>query len=71
LVLKEVEIVKNSVVAKALASGAFLMVLGALRPASVHTFAVSQNGYRKPESITFSKRWLLYPWEFLMRWCCR
>src|SRR6202171_385542 len=57
-------------VAKALACGAFLMLLAALRPASARavvvvptavapyslsTFAVSKNGYSKPDSITFSR----------------
>jgi hypothetical protein len=57
-------------VAKALACGASLMLLAALRPASARavvvaptpvapyslsTFAVSQNGYSKPDSITFSR----------------
>jgi hypothetical protein len=62
-------IVKNSVVAKASACGAFLMLLAALRPAlaravvvptpvppySLSTFAISKNGYSKPDSITFSR----------------
>jgi hypothetical protein len=66
---EEVEIVKNNVVAKALACGALLMVLAALRPAlaravvvatpvppySLSTFAISKNGYSKPDSITFSR----------------
>ena len=56
-------------VVKALACGASLMLLAALRPASARavvvptpvapyslsTFAVSQNGYSKPDSITFSR----------------
>src|SRR6202047_671597 len=62
-------IVKNGLVAKASACGAFLMLLAALRPAlaraiavptpvppySLSTFAISKNGYSKPDSITFSR----------------
>ena len=58
---------QKSAAAKALACGASLMLLAALRPASAHavgptavppysfsTFAVAESGYSKPDSITFS-----------------
>jgi hypothetical protein len=61
--------VKNGLIAKASACGAFLMLLAELRPAlaravvvptpvppySLSTFAISKNGYSKPDSITFSR----------------
>lgn len=59
---------QRNVAAKALACGASLMLVAAMRPASAHavspsavapysfsTFAVSENGYSKPDSITFSR----------------
>jgi hypothetical protein len=59
---------QRGAVAKALTCGASLMLFAALRPApaqavspaavapySVSTFAVSENGYSKPDSITFSR----------------
>jgi len=60
--------VKNSMAAKAFGCAASLMLLAALRPASAHavgptavapysfgTFAVSEDGYSQPDSITFSR----------------
>lgn len=60
---------QNRSAAKALACGASLMLLAALRPANAHaagpsavapysvsTFAVSESGYSAPDSITFSPK---------------
>ena len=59
---------QKQLAARALACGASLMLLAALRPAtaravgpsavapySFSTFAMSENGYSKPDSITFSR----------------
>jgi hypothetical protein len=62
---------RRGAAAKALACGASLMLFAAMRPAlahaagpspvapySVSTFAVSENGYTAPDSITFSRHYV-------------